>query len=241
MRIRIAIIASLLGIGTAHAQPAPDPTPPPPNAPLGQGEAEIPNFQMTPMEEAQPEPPPQPTGPGPGPRETVAGASDESPSADTMQTMAEGVTAGEQTRPVGLAATAEEAIREDYPALVTDLTITETPEGMLEVDGVVPVLGDKLGVHDTLTELPESDIVVNRILVAPPRRTDRAIEREVRRLLRSDELLGAYSISVDTRNQRVFLMGRVPTPLVAQTALRIASDVKGVRDVNVDRLRTNLP
>jgi osmotically-inducible protein OsmY len=117
------------------------------------------------------------------------------------------------------------------------VTLAVTSEGVLEVSGVVPKLGDKLNIHETLTDLPQSAMVVNRIRVEPPRRSDTAIERDVRKALRSDDLLRTFKIDAETRNQKVYLTGTVPTPMMEQAALRTASDVRGVRDVIVSQLR----
>lgn len=211
--VALLVWAGLAGSARPGAAQMPDPTPPPPSAP--------------PEVDASVEEPPQ------APAPQAAGE------AQPMDTTAPADTGTLQ--PGNLQQKVEAVLAASFPEIGDTLTVETTAEGLVEVEGKVPLLADKLAISDTLTEMPEAAVVVNRTAPEAPRRSDAAITRDVRRRLRSEEDLREYQIGVRTKNQRVFLSGRVPSFPAVDMALREAAAVRGVRDVVVSRLETSIP
>lgn len=213
--LRLIPIALLVcSIAPSASAQAPEPTRPPPG---------VPPADVAPIEEPPQAPMPQPPEIEPQAGETTAPAATERP------------------QPAGLQQQVETVLAEKFPNIDEKLKVETTPEGMVEVQGPVPLLADKLAISDALTELDAAAVVVNRTAPAAPRRSDDAITRDVRRRLRAEEDLREYDIGVFTRNQRVYLTGKVPSFPAVETALREAAGVRGVRDVIVSRLETTIP
>jgi osmotically-inducible protein OsmY len=132
-------------------------------------------------------------------------------------------------------------VRDKFPNLADEVQVDVSPEGVVELSGDVPRLADKLAMGEAVSEAPGSGLIVNKIDVKAPKRSDGAITREVRNKLRKDEFLQNYNINVRTREQRVYLRGEVPSYVAVEEALRQAAEVEGVRDVIVSDLRMPLP
>lgn len=216
LAVALLVCAGVAGHATRGAAQAPNPTAPPPSQPP----------EVDTVEE-----PPQPPAAVPPPQAAAQ------PQAAETTAPAEQAT----SRPANLEEKVKATLAEAFPEIDERLKVETTPEGLVEVEGTVPLLADKLAISDKLTALPETAVVVNRTAPEAPRRSDAAITREVRRRLRAEEDLRDLEIAVRTENQRVFLSGRVPSFPAVDTALREAAAVRGVRDVVVSRLETSIP
>lgn len=141
----------------------------------------------------------------------------------------------------GLQADAQAVVSRVLLEAARAVTAEVDENGTLMVTGVVTLLADKLALHEALTELPAANIVVNRVGINAPRRSDAAIARDVRRRLENDSALRPLGLEVIVRDQAVYLRGRAPSGLDIQTAARAAAEIRGVKDVHTERLEASLP
>ncbi len=151
---------------------------------------------------------------------------------------AAGDEAPEEQVTVSLAQSVQELIRARFPDLVTTVS-ADVDENLVELYGTTDRLSRSIALQDAVQNLPGNKLVVNRIEVKAPERSDRIIAAEVRGLLRANESLGDLPIDVRVEDQVVFLEGRVPTEIFEELAREQAAEVAGVRAVE-SRLRTAL-
>ncbi len=128
-------------------------------------------------------------------------------------------------------------VQERFPGFADRVTITTDAEGLVEMTGSVPGLGDKLRVEQAVVGIEGNKMVVNRLEVEPERRGDLAIVEDLRTRFEYNPELRDAPIRIRVRDQEVFLSGSASNQELIEQALREAADVQGVRDVDVSRLR----
>ncbi|HRX81545.1 MAG TPA: BON domain-containing protein [Pirellulaceae bacterium] len=138
------------------------------------------------------------------------------------------------------------------PGPMSDEEVTELVRAELDADpriaaGDLQILTQRGAVtlHGTVGSMYESETaqrlascvvgvlrVENRLVVEPEPRADREIQEDVNCNLKSDSLLASTTIEVQVHGAVVILKGQVPDHSSKRQAFRLASRVRGVRDIN---------
>lgn len=104
-------------------------------------------------------------------------------------------------------------------------------DGVVVLEGTVGRLSSRWAAVATAGEVRGVERVVDRIVVSPAPRGDRAITEDVRSALRRDPWLSAYELDPIVRDGVVFLRGDVSSAFEKTRAAAVAATVQGVRAV----------
>lgn len=124
----------------------------------------------------------------------------------------------------------DDELMED-PAVMADRIDVSTDEGIVQLDGAVHhiLARDRaVAIAETIKGVRG---IVNRIVVAPPPRADRAIRKDVEDALASDPATEEWEITADVDDGVVSLNGEVQSWQEMEIALQVAKGVKGVQEV----------
>ena len=123
------------------------------------------------------------------------------------------------------------ALRHDARIDASEITVN-TEEGIVTLSGKVKNLAAKRYAGLEAKRINGVLSVINKIVVMPSYRWDSEIANDVRRRILNSAVIESQGISVTCVDGKVTLSGKVATWSEAQEARLLASEVRGVKDVN---------
>lgn len=115
------------------------------------------------------------------------------------------------------------------PHLVASGVTVQVHSGIVELGGMTSVMLSRDRAERIARVVSETRAVVNRVGIAPVRRRDTDVARDVRRALRATAALAEMPISVNVSRGIVELVGRITSWEEQQLAERVVGGVPGAR------------
>jgi osmotically-inducible protein OsmY len=115
-----------------------------------------------------------------------------------------------------------------------DTVRVSVEDGMVSLQGRVPLYADKLTAYDKIHNKPHVSGVRNAISVAGPNLPDKELAAKLADKLRYDRAgygMVFNNLNVGVKNGVVTLQGEVHDPVAAQTALAVVAYTAGVKDL----------
>ena len=108
-----------------------------------------------------------------------------------------------------------------------------TDQGIVTLSGTVPSLASKTYAIKEAKKIRGVIGVINRLTFLPEWRSDRDIEQEVRRKILNSSVITSQGIQVTSFEGKVRLEGTVPNWEELNEAERVASEVRGVKEIEM--------